>query len=1436
LSVASKKGLLAAAGPDTIVVASTESVRKAYRGEAPNQDKINPLTPQVTFSVPRVSQLAFSSDETCLVITAEEGGGLAVYSVDSVLQNAQQPDFQMPTNGTSVRALIPNPAPDFAHLFAVVLADGNLMVANLKEKQLSNVFRDGVSCISWSAKGKQLVAGLEDGSAVQYDPQGNQKAAVPKPPQITSALPMTTILWVANDDFLTIHTPVDGGETDSVYHMLHRDKLSGSFTSQKLSGDPCPAFGVPRNPAQHFISRLRDFPPNLDDMFIISSTAAVDVGVVTKASKSLAADDMAGSSPAGSFTTTAMADDRRRAQMPMSIAGDLADTSPIGMALDLSPTETVVSPIPQEEIEESATPVPALMILNNEGLLCTWWVIYDDAIRQRLPYPGLTAISSNTAPTAQQSSVSAPQPTSTPSAFGAPSQQPAFGSSTFGKPAQPAFGSSTFGKPAQPTFGSSTFGQSAAPAFGSPSTPGSSAAFGKPAFGAPSTIASSNGTAGVFGASSGLGGKPSPWGTPAPAQSKTTPTFGQQSSPFGAFAKSNTSSLASLAANAPNKPAFASQGTEGGPTLASPFSSFQQPNKQSSFGSFGQTSEKSANSPQPSVGAKPSPWAVAAPASKEATMSDNDDDATDDESEKPTKGTTRPEASKSLFGLPSEPSAPSQPPAAESAEPRKQSPFAQLAGDKPKTSIFGQSSDKPSPFSQLGGNKANASPFAPSSDKPSTSIFGQPSAKPAGTSNTSPFAQFGKPSGSTPSVFKLGSTFKGDGSAKDDVPASKASGGSMFGSGFSNMLDETVKDKPKEPTTPIKTEPESDDSNTQHLSTTPASPEKSGDADDAPLPPDFVTQKPKEVEEDLPPIAGSPPVDLGSRSSQLSSPVSSIGGEEEDIGGPAEEEWEDENEDQAESEDEDEDDDEGEVEEEDDDDENDDEEESDQDDTISRPPKTAAGNAFGSRLTFPSQANGTAKSPVPSTTPAGFPKAPIFAPPSKIQRSPRSPSPLRQDRVGSGNAATRPANKQSITVPSLGAQHHPRPSSATPRPPPPPAEPEAGDLSDDEDARIQDVLRSEPEPTKALEPFVAHQDYIGHVSKPGIGGQIEKVYRDINSMIDTLGLNARSLAAFVKGHETMSKADARERSDLEEPDDWCLIETEDLGEVEKNLGDDLARGKVEDVQEKLDELTELYKDTTKLRGKTSDMRKQIVTRSDPQERANHRASALNTEAQMQQMELRQGVAKVQKLLQDAEEALTVLRASLASIPSTTQGASAQRAPTVEAVTNTILKMTAMIEQKSGDVDVLEAQIRRLPQGIAGLSLEDEPDLMRSSVRSLNGPSRTSGYGTPPRTRFNPSGSALGISGMLGSRYQTPQASRLSQSIFSLPHASEDSADLNRSVRSVRSLTGSTRKKMADVSSDEVQHHLAKQAQRKKVLAALKAIVEKKGTRVTTVEK
>lgn len=1510
LSVASGRGLVAAAGPEALIIATTESVRNTASSSSKDKKNEN-FTPQATIKVPRVSQVVFSSDESCLVISAEEGGGLAVYDTDGLLNGNTEAAFQISTNGVAVRHILANPSKDNSHQFGLVLDNGQLLLADLKQRQLVNgasgspVFKENVSCAAWSRLGKQIVAGLADGTAAQVDLQGNTKAVIPKPPQLLEdrdpeeqGLPVTAIYWLETADFLMIHSPINppagdnpmGPRNDSSYHLVHREKSSGSCSFHKFE-DPCPPmFETKRLPAHHFIQRLREWPPNLDDTLLLSSTTSVDIGILTR-SKTPLSQEVPAEKITHMYTQTQPLEDPRRAQLPVSVDDDISDTYVIGMALDLGAKEKVKKPIPSdEEIDESATPLPILFVLNHEGVLSAWHVVYNESVRQKTAYPGLVT---STAQEAPQQTPSQPQQ-QTPSAT--TSNAAPFGESTPAQtPSQPAFGQSStpaFGQtstpaqtPSQPAFGQSStpaFGQSSA--FGKPSSPwGAPPAskpnapdFGKPAsqFGAPS----------AFGQTGGMGAnKPSPWGSgataPAPQASQTGSVFGGNASgqsPFASFAKPSDGG---------DKPAspfgsFAKQGGSG--NASSPFGSVakqggDQENPASAFGSFGKPSTDEAKppgSPFASFG-KPSGNESKTQSSAFGTFG------------KPSEGENKPQSSPfAAFNKP------------------------QDGENKPSASPFSATGSGASPFSSFGNsNNAQTSSFASAGQQktgmPADTSFGSTVTLNSTTgsfASSGAFGQgssFGKTSFGQPSQaqgdsksndeskksaglgsfdgFKLGSTFKPDGSAKDDLPKPKDPGASLFGSGFANSLN-TLGKKP-EPTTPIKQE--HDDSESPDLSkipeasTTPASPPKqaqkesqgafsgpglltpqgkSNDAaepspsttpndaplppdflqskqkeksppvtDDAPLPPDFLTSKPKKADEgaDIP-IAGSPPLDVGDE--QFSESAS--GDDEED--GPPEE---DEEAEWSEEEDQDEDDDDDEDEDEDEDEEEDDEEGR----TVDNPEQLTAFEARVSPASPKRNSHGE-QSTTPDTdkfkasyTPAGFPKPPTsFPPPAKPHhQSPRSPSPVRG---ASKPPAAQPPSFGRISVPPAKPVERPASQQKAPTPQPP----TQAELEDEEDARIKSILDAPIQPSTELPEFIAHHNYSGGTDKPGVAGSVERVFRDVNSMVDTLGLNARSLQSFLDGQgQARDNNNPMTRSDLEDEHGWVFAELDDLRSLIDGIGKDLENGRIDDPSGKIADCLDEEKELQKLLSRAADLRKQIASRIDPKQQAEHYNASLPSESAAQQADLRQGVQKMQKQLAEAEEAMSILRADLASVPADGQAKGPSNVPTVEAVTNTILKMTAMVEQRSGDVDVLESQIRRLPRGLATLRLQDdyEDDLISSMRGSkLLAASTGSPHSTPrpANKRMTARGDPLGMSGMFGSRYARTPPTSGRQSV----------ADLGASAlgRSTASFGASTRKKMADVSVEEADGWLGKEKSRKKVLMGLKDIIERRGVKEVRVAK
>ena len=194
LSIASRRGLVAAAGPDQIIIAQTDAVRKALEAPKDGDSDARSFEPQLKISMrTRVSQLSFTADENYLILSAESGGGLAVYEVDSLLRGSTNSAFELSTNGETLRALSPNPTPEKAGLCAIVTGNGNLHMANLQERAFSNVLKAQVSCVSWSSKGKQLCAGMANGTIFQMTPEGEGKGEIPSPPSLSNYHGKTTL-------------------------------------------------------------------------------------------------------------------------------------------------------------------------------------------------------------------------------------------------------------------------------------------------------------------------------------------------------------------------------------------------------------------------------------------------------------------------------------------------------------------------------------------------------------------------------------------------------------------------------------------------------------------------------------------------------------------------------------------------------------------------------------------------------------------------------------------------------------------------------------------------------------------------------------------------------------------------------------------------------------------------------------------------------------------------------------------------------------------------------------------------------------------------------------------------------------------------------------------------------------------------------------------
>ncbi|KAI4930553.1 uncharacterized protein J4E92_004385 [Alternaria infectoria] len=1449
LSVASKPALLAAAGPNILVIASTDSVRSAFQNktiaddianaddprlEERDIDVVADFTPDITISTPNLRHVAFSADGDFLVTSDEADGGVAAYNVASVVsQGKKDADTKLATDAP-VRALLPNPSPEFEQYFAIVLDNGKLEICDV-EKGVKKTIREAhVNCAAWSARGKAVVSGSIDGTCAIHMTAGDLRGIVPRPPDVDENYEVTGVSWLKTEEFLAVYSLKDQDQDNpeqKKYSVIKSAKGWGSFTYHSFVWDPLPeAFEAPRRqlPARISSTRLQNWKPDLDDMLIMTSSHADSIAILASTSNKISPDQ-----ETCNELMMVNVDDTKKAQVPRTAYGDEEmDSVFIGEALDLSSKEKILRPIPAlEEINEAPWPLPAYMALTHEGLLAAWWVMWNKSIEAGERYPGLifkseaTQHAPSSTPRASTPASKLPVATSTPfsKSMGTPGTPgtagiPHFGNAGNGfgtptpalmKPQPPGFGTPgfgtaatnlpapTFGKPAQPSFGApSSIGKPPQPAFGAPSAIGTPA---KPAFGAPSAVGAGSG----FGAVGGMGGKASPWG----AASQTPES---KSNPFSAAAGGSSG--------------FAQFKTAGGSNSFSSFGSNNSAQAGSGFGALGQGQQKSGFG-----GLKT----------------------------EPSFGSTVTVGSGTGSSLPSWANTPAQ---------QSSSIFGQPDKSSFNTASFESKDSDASEANDRKRDEATPTPQA----QPSQGLFGL-----AGG-------------------FKLGTTFASDGTAKDDPakPAAPANG-SFFGSDFSNMLGKTGM---KPPATPASENPPN------WVSTTPASPPKQKSlfpsdtpakesatpkaappvqepatpVDDAPLPPDFTKAKPAKTEDaplppdfintklpnstsdDLPPLAGSPGVEVEAPSS--SGDVSPIDNEDE-------EEHDHDHDDESEEDD----DEEGFSDEE------DDEEVEEVDDTYppnktTKPQAAKAGtwsfqdSVNQSRQFFPpaptpptmksgatSQSGSSASPAQPSLfAQASKPAAnqpsfsgsslfgqqpnkgpfsgkpdqssmsakPNFPPPTNRAQDLRSPSPARS------SSASR-LRREPLVAPGASL------SSSMQGSKPPTPQPQVSDLEDEEDERIRAQLAQPIEPSRDLEEFVAYQNYTGgkSPSKTGHAAQIELIYKDINGMVDALGWNARSIKSFTQYHlqpQAGHQIDRRMLDDVQDQgphgswfENFTLCEIQALRSLEDQLEQELDAGRVQDVLLKLTQLARLLHDKAKLMTRLNDIRRQIINRKDPEKAEALRKAPLPKELADGQKALRNDYAQLLTSLRKAEDAVAVLRSRLVS--HNAQNGSTKSVPSMEAVKKTVLRLANLAEQKNNDILVLEAQLRKI-----GLADSSRPS--SSSSRNAGTPRRSRGtdlrrsiadtpYATPPTNRNKMTLTDLSRRALTPEVESTPTPSK-GYGLFYTPEGSPTS--------------GKEIARLSDLVDDNIDSLRQTARTRKQVAKGLKNALLDRGIKVTKV--
>ena len=280
-------------------------------------------TPDINISTSNLRHVAFSADGDFLVTSDEAEGGVVIYGVADVVSRGKRDADNKLATDTTIRALLPNPSPDFEQYFAIVLDSGKLEICDVGSGAKRTILEHDVNCAAWSARGKAVVSGSTDGTCAIHMANGELKGVIPRPPDVDESHEATGVSWLKTAEFLVVYS-VKNQDQDSPepkkYSVIQSTKDWRSFTYHSLAWDPLPeAFEPPRRqlPARISSTRLQNWKPDLDDMLIITSSHADSIAILASTSSKI--------SPHQENCNELMlvsVDDTKKAQVPRTAYGE----------------------------------------------------------------------------------------------------------------------------------------------------------------------------------------------------------------------------------------------------------------------------------------------------------------------------------------------------------------------------------------------------------------------------------------------------------------------------------------------------------------------------------------------------------------------------------------------------------------------------------------------------------------------------------------------------------------------------------------------------------------------------------------------------------------------------------------------------------------------------------------------------------------------------------------------------------------------------------------------------------------------------------------------------------------------------------------------------------------------------------------------------------
>ncbi|OLL22611.1 Nucleoporin nup146 [Neolecta irregularis DAH-3] len=380
LAVNNYSGLLVGASTSEFVVETTKNIRNSITSATFKFPSISSTATRITVTQ-TISHVIFSPSGNEILLGFEDGK-ISSYDVAS-LRAGSEPKFDNST--TPIQDLQANPSPD-ADLVAILTKDRVLRMLSMSKRQLLDVVLAEVTAICWSQKGKQIICGMRDGSLVQITPDGQKKAELKRAPALDSHY-VSKVCWLENHLFLVVyHVP----EEDTV-HLNHQYEIYIISSEEKDSikyirmPDPAPPFGLSERGLNHFFLALKNWSPYLSNFVVVSATPSADIGIISR------------SKPSNKWATWSISDETKRALLPYSILAD-HESSPLGLAFDFTSRDPI--PLAPNDDPSQTGPVPIFYILNTDGFLSAYHILYLDAVKAGIRYDGILLSSSSGSPIA----------------------------------------------------------------------------------------------------------------------------------------------------------------------------------------------------------------------------------------------------------------------------------------------------------------------------------------------------------------------------------------------------------------------------------------------------------------------------------------------------------------------------------------------------------------------------------------------------------------------------------------------------------------------------------------------------------------------------------------------------------------------------------------------------------------------------------------------------------------------------------------------------------------------------------------------------------------------------------------------------------------------------------------------------------------------------